>query len=165
MLVARRLVEAAGGFDIGMRGLRPEDWEFTLRCLYRANAGALPDPLVTIRRHDANFSRDVVMITADEVVALQFFKQNHVEAAPFHAIIDQQIAKRRIQAVEGAFAQRNHALARKLLADVVSADRSTNLRIKGLCLALPDALGLPLNNLLQRLSEARHPRAGDERTE
>lgn len=157
MLVARQVVEAVGGFDVAMRGLRPEDWEFTLRCLYRAKAGALPDPLVTIRRHDANFSRDLVMITADEVVALQFIKQHHAEAAPFHAIIDQEISKRRVQAVEGAFAQRNHALARQLLAGVATADRSAKLRIKGLCLALPDALGLKLNGLLQRLSERGRP--------
>jgi hypothetical protein len=104
----------------------------------------------------------VVMITADEVVALRFMKQHHAGAAPFHVIIDQEIAKRRVQAVEGAFAQRNHALARTLLADVAPADRSAKMRIKGLCLALPDTFGLPLNGLLQRLSGMRHPRADDE---
>jgi len=77
MLVTRKLIETVGGFDVAMRGLRPEDWEFTLRCLYRAKVGALPDPLVTIRRHETNFSRDVVMISADEVMALQFVKRTH----------------------------------------------------------------------------------------
>jgi len=155
MLVTRKLIETVGGFDVAMRGLRPEDWEFTLRCLYRAKVGALPDPLVTIRRHETNFSRDVVMISADEVMALQFVKRTHAEAAPFHAIIDREISTRRVEAVEGAFAQRNHALARRLLADVAPADRSARLRLKALCLALPDALGLKLNWLLQRLSEMR----------
>jgi hypothetical protein len=42
-----------------------------------------------------------------------------------------------------------------LLADVAPADRSARLRLKALCLALPDALGLKLNWLLQRLSEMR----------
>jgi hypothetical protein len=73
-------------------------------------------------------------------------------------------AKRRVQAVAGAFAQRNHTLVRKLPADVAPADRSAKLRVKGLCLALTDAVALPLNGLLQRLSETRHPRAGDDET-
>ena len=35
-----------------MNGSRPEDGEFVLRCLYRAKVGVLPEPLVTIRRHE-----------------------------------------------------------------------------------------------------------------
>jgi glycosyltransferase involved in cell wall biosynthesis len=154
-LVSKALLTAIGGFDTAMRGLRPEDGEFTLRCLYRARAAALPEPLVTIRRHDANFSRDLVRTLIDEVTALHFIKRHHAEAAPYHAIIDSEIRKRRIQAFHGAFAQRDHALARQVAQDLPWADRSPKLWLKRLCIALPDRLGLPLNGGLQRAAEGR----------
>jgi glycosyltransferase involved in cell wall biosynthesis len=149
-LVSKALLTAIGGFDTAMRGLRPEDGEFTLRCLYRARAAALPEPLVTIRRHDSNFSRDPVRNLTDEVTALQFIKRHHAEAARYHAVIDAEIRKRRIQAFHGAFAQQDHALARQVAQDLPWADRSAKLWMKRLCIALPDSLGVPLNGLLQR---------------
>jgi glycosyltransferase involved in cell wall biosynthesis len=154
-VVSKALVEEIGGFDTAMRGLRPEDGEFTLRCLYRARVGAIPEPLVTIRRHESNFSGNQLMCLVDEVEALKFIIAHHAEAAPYRAIIDAEILKRGIEAAEAAFAARDHALARKLLAEIPPAARPARLRAKAACLALPDAVGLPLNALLQRLSELR----------
>jgi len=155
-LVARDLIAEVGGFDLAMRGLRPEDGEFTLRCLYRAKAAALPEPLVTIRRHDTNFSRDQLRSLIDEVAALQFVRAHHTEAQPFHAIIDDEIDRRRMMAAEGAFAQKDHALVRQLLADVPPGHRPLKFRLKAFCAALPDPVGLRLNAVLQRLSAARN---------
>jgi len=92
------------GYSIGRASIR-----CTLRCLYRAKAATLPQRLVTIRRHDANFSRDQLRNLIDEVAALQFPHAHHKEAQPFHAIIDDEIDRRRIMAAEGAFAEKDHA--------------------------------------------------------
>ena len=151
-VLTRQLIDAVGGFDPTMRGRRPEDGEFTLRCLYRAVTGAIPDPLVTIRRHDLNFSRDTVLGLVDEVEVLQFIRAHHEEARPFWPVIDNQIRRRRIQAAHGAFARRDHALLRRLLADIDPVDRSVVLRAKAIVASLPSPLDIWTNSVLQRLS-------------
>jgi glycosyltransferase involved in cell wall biosynthesis len=151
-VLSRALVAAVGGFDPALRGLRPEDGEFTLRCLYRAAIGALPDPLVTIRRHDGNTTRDVVRTLVDEVTALQFVRAHHEAAQPYWPVIDAQIRRRRIAAAHGAFAQGDHALLRRLVADIAPADRGTALRAKAAVASLPPPLDAWTNAALQRLS-------------
>ncbi len=151
-VIARRLIAAVGGFDPAMRGLRPEDGEFTLRCLYRATVGAIPDPLVTIRRHGANFSADQLLSLVDEVAALQFVRAHHEEARPFWPVIDDEIRRRRIRAAHGAFARGDHALLRQMLADIDPSDRGTVLRAKAAVAALPPPLDAWANTTLQRLS-------------
>jgi glycosyltransferase involved in cell wall biosynthesis len=151
-VIARQLIEAVGGFDPAMRGMRPEDGEFMLRCLYRARAGAIPDPLVTIRRHAGNTSRDQVLSLVDEVAVLQFIRARHPEARPFWPVIDEQIRRRRIQAAHGAFARGDHALLRRLLAGIDPADRRGVLQMKAAVASLPPPLDGWVNAALQRLS-------------
>ena len=153
MVIARSLVEAVGGFDTAMRGLRPEDMEFTLRCLYRAAVGAIPEPLVTIRRHDTNYSRDQVLCLVDEVAALQFVRANHVEARPFWPAIDNEIRRRRINAAHGAFSRGDHQLFQRLLADIAVPDRTSKLRAKAFVASMPAPLNGWVNAVLQRLRE------------
>jgi glycosyltransferase involved in cell wall biosynthesis len=158
-VLAKALAERAGGFDTALRGMRGEDGEFTLRCLYRARAiGALPEPLWLYRRHGANFSGNQLLNLVDEVALLQRIRVTHAEAAPWHDIIDAEIAKRRLMAVEAAFASRDHATARRMLAEVPGAGRSLKLRMKAACVALPDMIGLPLNSVLQALAGGRGTR-------
>jgi glycosyltransferase involved in cell wall biosynthesis len=155
-VLAKRLAERVGGFDTALRGMRGEDGEFTLRCLYHARqVGALPEPLFLYRRHGGNFSGNQLLNLVDEVALLQRIRETHAEARPWHAIIDAEIRKRRVMAVEAAFAARDHATARRLLAEVPGGERSAKLRLKAACVALPDAIGLPLNGLLQALAGAR----------
>lgn len=154
-LVKGQLVDQVGGFDTRLRGSRAEDGEFTLRCLYEARVGAIPDPLVTIRRHDQNTSGDQLLVLISEVEGLHDIRDGHPQAAQYRSVIDAEIVKRRIQAVELSFARKDHALARRLLADVARADRSGKLKVKAFCVGLPDRIGLPLNSLLQSLTTGR----------
>lgn len=152
-VLARSLALGVGGFDTALAGMRGEDGEFTLRCLYRARVGAVPEPLFLYRRHDTNFSADQLRNLVDEVALLRRIRATHNEAAPLHAIIDAEILKRGIEAAEAAFAARDHALARAILAEIPRSQRPARLHAKAACIALPDAMGLPLNAVLQRLSE------------
>ncbi len=146
----RALAEAAGGFDQSLAGMRGEDGEFTLRCLYRATVGAIPEPMFLYRRHATNFSADQLRNLVDEVKLLRRIRDTHEGAQPWRTVIEAEILKRTTEAAEAAFAARDHALARKLLAEIPAGSRSARLRAKAAVLALPDALGLPLNALLQR---------------
>ncbi len=152
MSFSKRLIDKIGAFDPAMRGIRSEDSEFSRRCLYHACVGVLPEALVTIRRHQANFSSDPLLLQIDEVKLLQWIRQNHAEARQYLGLIDDEIRRRRIVAVHGAFAAHRHDLLRTLLAEVAPADRSLSLRTKGAIAALPDAIGLTLNRVLQTVS-------------
>ncbi len=154
MLLSKPLLQAAGGFNPQIPR-RVEDGEFTLRCLYRAKVGAIPEPLVLIRRHESNASRDLAPRLADEVTALRYIKANHAEAVPYHATIDNEIRQRTIMAIDAAFAAADHALARRMLRELPWHERSLKLHVKRLVASLPDSIGVPLNGLLQALAGKR----------
>ncbi|HEY6431297.1 MAG TPA: glycosyltransferase family 2 protein [Acetobacteraceae bacterium] len=149
---SKRLVAERGEFNPAMRGFRPEDGEFVLRCLYRAKVAAIPEPLVAIRRHEANSTGDDLLTLLDEIRLLRWIRENHPEARQYSDIIDREIRRRRITAVNGAFASRRHDLMRELLADIPRQDRSTSMRIKASIAWLPDRPGLFLNGMLQGTS-------------
>jgi glycosyltransferase involved in cell wall biosynthesis len=151
-VVARRLIKEVGCYDESMRGLRPEDGEFTLRCLYHARTGAIPTSLVTIRRHESNFSRDQFRVRADEVTVLRFIRSHHAEARPFWPEIDVQINRRLIDAAHGAFANREHARMRHLLSEIGPTNRDLRLRAKAIVVSLPAPFDMWANTALQRLS-------------
>lgn len=150
--ISKRLIDMVGAFNPELRGIRPEDGEFTLRCLYHAKVGVLPEPLVTIRRHAANSTRSDLLTLIDEVKALEWIRQNHEEARQYLDILDGEIGRRRIVAVHGAFAAQRHDLVRELLAKVSPEDRTTNMQIKSWIASLPDSVGLVLNSILQHAS-------------
>ena len=158
-VLTKALAARAGGFDQSLAGMRGEDGEFTLRCLYRAHVGAIPEPVFLYRRHATNFSRDQLRNLVDEVTLLRRIRATHAEAAPWHDVIDAEILRRSIEAANAAFAERDHALARRLLAAIPAEARDRRLRLKAAVLALPDALGRPVNALLQRRSHRRSSRS------
>ncbi len=150
MAVSKTLLASVGGFDTAMRGLRNEDGEMVLRCLYRGTAGALPDAHVIIRRHSGNYSRDIISRLLDEIVTMNFIKQHHADARPYHAIIDDEIRLKYIDLVNLTFAARDHARLRDIFAHVAWRDRDAKMWIKRAVAALPDPIGLPLNTALQK---------------
>lgn len=154
---SKRLIDKVGAFNPAMKGVRPEDGEFVLRCLYHAKIGVLPDPLVTIRRHNRNSTSDDLLTLIDEVKALSWIKEHHEEARQYADIIEGEIRRRRIAAVHGAFAARRHDLMRELLAEVPPQDRSMNVRIKSLIGSLPGHIGLASNGILQGASGLVRP--------
>jgi glycosyltransferase involved in cell wall biosynthesis len=158
-VLTKTLAARAGGFDQSLAGMRGEDGEFTLRCLYLAHVGAIPEPTFLYRRHATNFSRDQLRNLVDEVKLLRGIRTTHAEAAPWHTVIDEEILRRSIEAANAAFAEGDHALARQVLATIPAEARDGKLRLKAAVLALPDAVGKPVNTLLQRLAHPRSSRS------
>lgn len=150
------LFERVGAYNEQLRGSRAEDGEFTLRCLYAAKRiGALPSPSFLYRRHPDSTTASKALSLADEVKGLKMIRETHLEARPWHDIIDREISKRRLQAFDAAFAEKSHSLARELLQEIDTGGASMRQRLKVFCVRLPDAVGLPLNSVLQRLSRYR----------
>jgi glycosyltransferase involved in cell wall biosynthesis len=154
MVFSKELATSVGGFS-PVVPTRVEDGEFTLRCLYRSKVAAVREPLVLIRRHDSNASRDLVPRLMDEVAALQYIKAQHAEAAPYHSIIEDEIAIRTVMAVNGAFANKDHTLMVQLFEELPQHERSLKLRVKRAIAGMPDFLGKPLNGAMQILMGRR----------
>ena len=150
---SKRLFNSVGPFDTSLRGLGPEDGEFTLRCLYKARVGAVPEPTVLIRKHGGNYTGDQLRLLMDEITALQWIKINHPEAQSFVDIIDSEIIRRSLVATHDAFSIKRHDIIRILLKDVPREEQPPSIRLKGALANMPNAIGLPLNGLLQATSE------------
>ena len=151
MAFSKGLIAKAGIFDSNLKGRSNEDGEFTLRLLYHATTGVVPQPLVQIRKGLESVSSDQLKLLIDEIWSLDFVKRNHSEARPYIEVIDQEIVRRTIQAADLAFTTRDHALVRRLVKDVPRPLRPTKLNIKNFVASLPGPIGLPANSLLQRL--------------
>ena len=152
---SKRLVDRAGAFDVSLAGKRNEDGEFTIRLLYEARAAAIPQPLVSIRKHGESVSSDQLKLLVDEIWMLDFVKRNHPAARPYHEIIDREIVKRTISGANLAFVAQDHELTRKLIKSVGWRQRPMRLHLKNLVAALPGPIATPANDLLQRIVEHR----------
>jgi glycosyltransferase involved in cell wall biosynthesis len=150
IVLSKKLAITVGGFDSNIPP-RGEDGEFTLRCLYHAKAAALPEPLVHIRRHDGNISRDLLPRLLEEIATLQHAKDNHPEALAYHPVIDDEIAIRTKNAFHAAFADKDHVLTTTLFDKLPPEWRSKKARLKNLVARMPAFLGRPLNAALQAL--------------
>jgi len=151
MVLSKALATQVGGFNSNIPP-RAEDGEFTLRCLYHAKVAALPEPLVLIRRHDANVSRDLVPRLLDEIATLKHARDNHPEAAAYHPIIDDEIGIRTKNAFHAAFAGKDHGMTAALSEKLPPEWRSVKARFKNVVARMPDFLGRPLNASLQALA-------------
>lgn len=156
IVLSKALATSVGGFNSNIPP-RAEDGEFTLRCLYDARAAALPEPLVHIRKHDTNVSRDLVPRLLDEIATLQHARDNHPEALAYLPIIADEIGIRTRMAFHAAFAGKDHMLAAELFEKLPPEWRSMKARVKNLVARMPGFLGRPLNSSLQALmgTEAR----------
>ena len=162
-VIAREVITRAGGFNTQMRGLSNEDGEFILRCLYDSVVGTVVEPLVVIRRHGRNSSGDRVRNMMDEVRSLRFVSAHHAEAAPFVDVIDAEIRRRGIDALDAAFAAQDHRTVRMIRQEIGIPLGDPKMLLKLAVAALPDSLGRPMNRILQRLVSGRVATGEDRR--
>lgn len=113
--MTRQFYDAVGGYDATFGRLPSEDLEFTLRCVMRPPVAALLHPSVGIRRHPGNHSADHIKQLWGEVVILAHSKSAHGVDATIRAALDEEIAARTAQAIDGAFASRQWPLLPRLI--------------------------------------------------
>jgi glycosyltransferase involved in cell wall biosynthesis len=148
-MATKALIKRVGGFDPGVRGARNEDATFSVKCLMNGRVGAQPRPLVSIRRHANNYSRDLLPRLLDEIGDLREAIAQPGEFDPYRTIIEREIIKRTRMAFNAAFALQDHATARQLFATLPAEARDTKILLKRGIAGVPNPLGRGLNRLLQ----------------
>jgi len=153
---------AMGGLAAVFRARHLGSGEVVAIKVMNPEAAALPEPLVHIRRHEANVSRDLVPRLLDEIATLQHAMDNHPEAVAYHPIIHDEIGIRTKNAFHAAFAGKDHVMAAALFEKLPPEWRSAKARVKNIVARMPDCLGRRLNTSLQALvsKQARDPGEG-----
>jgi hypothetical protein len=143
LVVARSLFEEVGGYDPTFARTGSEDFEFTLRCSAHAPIGCVAEPLVGIRRHAGNFSGNHLRALLGEVDILRHAKASHEAAAGHLALIDAEIARRTLDALNQAFAANQHDRVRTLAAELERRQMDARSRVKLMVSGLPGPLRGP----------------------
>jgi glycosyltransferase involved in cell wall biosynthesis len=149
LMATKALIKAVGGFDPGVRGMRNEDAEFVGKCLRCALVAAQPRPLIKIRRHANNYSRELLPRLLDEIASLRGALECPEEFGRYQSIIEREITKRTVMAFNVAFALQDHEMTRGLFASLPEEARTGKILLKRGVASVPNPLGRHLNKLLQ----------------
>lgn len=92
--VKKSFYQAIGGFDPAFDRVPAEDWEYTLRAVAAGRTAICMVPLVLIRRHAGNDSKNLMRQALGEVDVLKFALKHHAAAQPHRDILLTGIRKR-----------------------------------------------------------------------
>ena len=112
--VRRRVFLSEGGYDSRLRGVKSEDLEFAMRMVAGPGVLFLVEPLVAIRKHMGNDSRDFGEVKAGEAAVLEFIVENAGWARSISNRLISEARTRRAQAFDAAYWTRRWDLARML---------------------------------------------------
>lgn len=146
-LMSRDFFYKVGGYKDLLGRILSEDLEFALRCVQHAPIGIITDPVVGIRKHSSNFSRDNYATSRGEVEILNYALLNHQVPESTRTLLREQIAIRRINASYGAFSQGNFDVCKELLDEVPDYYLTPKLRFKRLLSSVPE----PVARFIHRL--------------
>jgi len=149
-IVSRALFDRIGGFDTRFNDIGGEDWEFTLRALTAGNVVITALPLVKIRKHDSNQSKDSVRSERGTAHILEHALEHHAGAPEFREQIMASIEARRLRAFNGAFETAKFAVAEEMLTLLRKRPSDLRFRLKVLIVKMP----APLRQWLWRLTQA-----------
>ncbi len=147
LLMSRQRFERLGRynerFSIGLS----EDLEFALRNFGSPPIGVLAEPLVRIRRHESNRSRDVFGLWSSQVRILEYVLREHAAAQPCKAVVGEELETKRALAVARAFTAGELDAVRASAPAVEARFRDWKLTLKIMIANLP----LPIAKSAQRL--------------
>jgi glycosyltransferase involved in cell wall biosynthesis len=150
LAIRRKYFDAIGGYDIVMRGIKSEDFEFILRACQESPMAAVHAPLVGIRKHESNDSGDALGLLLGEISVLQHALQHHPAAVGHRNKIEASIVARSIRAADAAFVRAEFDLMRKVLQAVPNRAYPAKLALKSLIAGLPP----PIARMAHRLTRA-----------
>lgn len=154
VVVTREHAVKVGCFNPAIRGSVVEDVEFTLRCLYRGRAGAIPEPTLLVRRHDSNFTPDTSRVLFDAIALLEWIRNNHDDVEAILTDLTERLRYLRTRAVHAAFAMKRPDLVKAYFRQTEANDRSGLLWTKRALASVPGGFGRALNDVLQTASHA-----------
>jgi glycosyltransferase involved in cell wall biosynthesis len=147
LVMTRDAFERVGGYDPQFARTGSEDFEFTLRCVAQAPLGMVDEPLVGIRRHDGNFSRDHLRELLGEVAILRHALRRHPAAAAHEARIQAEIGRRTLAALAVAFSAGDFDRVAELAGALEGYALDGRSRLKVWLSRLPAALRGPVRLL------------------
>ena len=138
MAADRTYLLALGGWDEGVGRTLGSDFATALLVAEHPPLGIVRKPLVGIRKHAGNFSRDVQAMNLGDAFVLECVLANRPSLAPLAPAIRASIRRRRSEALDTAFARRDFAGVRQI-ADKLGT-LSGRTRVKRLVANLPEPL-------------------------
>ncbi len=158
IVMSREHFQAIGGFDPRFSRTPSEDFDFILRAVEFSEVAALSTPTVGIRRHESNFSRDLLATIQGEIEILYHARDGHSTQADYSAIIDDEISYRSGVAAEVAFERGDVETFRRLMRDVSRTRRHFKLQVKNAVMSLPPSLAQLCSLFLSSLHSQSRPR-------
>lgn len=150
LMVRRSFVDHHGGYDVRLKGVGAEDWEFTLRLISEGNVAVCATPLAQVRKHGSNDSRSNLHMSLGEVQILAHSLGHHTGADRHAAAIRQTMEKRLLDALNTAFDERLFSQVRNI-SSRTSSPLTAKTRLKVLIAGLPS----PLSNWLWSAVQTR----------
>lgn len=126
-----------------------EDLELTLRCVRNAPIGVVIEPVVGIRKHLDNKSRDITRVVMDQIAVLEYALTHHNISLAARALVKQAIAARALDVSSLAFAERRFDLHKIFFASIPHDQRMATLRIKRAIASLPRPIATSISSLLR----------------
>jgi hypothetical protein len=150
-LIRKAFYQRIGGYDTRFNGVGGEDWEFTLRLIGQGKLALCTTPLVRIRKHNGNDSRDALTTVCGCIDILEYVLVHHPWSLPYHEVIRKDIDKRRLEVFDMAFARGAFDLANRTARQFREPPASAKFRIKDFIAHQPALFRQPLWLLSQRL--------------
>jgi glycosyltransferase involved in cell wall biosynthesis len=139
-IVRSRYMRDIGGWDEGAGRGVSMDFATILRFAEAPPLGVVFTPTVGIRKHARNFSGDVQAMNLGDAASLDYALRTRPSLAPHAEAIRQSIRRRRIAALETAFARRDFAAVTQIGAMLGATGLPLPLRLKTTVAGLPAPL-------------------------
>lgn len=147
---SKHFYESIGGYDAHFHRVGGEDFEFLLRAICHGRLGYLTAPLVRVRKHESNDSRDSLRMLQGEIRILEHSVQKHPGAARHRELVQAEIDQRRRQAFDVAYARGDFSSAREAVAKFASLPTDPKFQLKRAITAFPPVV----RNVVWRWSQA-----------
>jgi glycosyltransferase involved in cell wall biosynthesis len=128
--IKKSFYEAIGGFDPAFDRVPAEDWEYTLRALSLGHTVMCTIPLVRIRHHDGNDSRNGLRQALGEVEVLKYALKHHKAASIYREQLIEGINQRTDEVFYKAFRKGNFSVAGAVFPLLENRPRSFKFKLK-----------------------------------
>jgi glycosyltransferase involved in cell wall biosynthesis len=142
VVVDRQAMLSAGGWDEGVGRTLGDDFGTVLRLTELAPLGVVFEPLVTIRKHPGNFSADVRAMNLGDADVLEYVLRTRPSLADHAPLIRRSVARRRIEALDGAFADGDFDAVRRIRRLLPSRALPLRTRLKVSLARFPPLAGM-----------------------
>ena len=149
---SKTFYQAIGGYDTRFKGVGSEDFEFLLRAIVSGQLGYVTQPVLAIRKHDGNDSRDNLRSLNGEAEILEFALAQHPGAGRYRSSIIASVDKRRRDAFDIAYARGDFSAARDTASHFSTPPTDSNFRIKKAISSFPAIV----RDVAWRLTQAVH---------